>query len=100
MRAPLSAAVSSSSAVGCRGKSVRKSGGIQPPGVVPDYAAIPAVTFSDREVARVGLTEIEARETLGSEPLVLVLHHDYSEYTRMEPNLPERKQWARLTARR
>jgi pyruvate/2-oxoglutarate dehydrogenase complex dihydrolipoamide dehydrogenase (E3) component len=45
-----------------------------------DHSAIPWVTFSDPEVARVGLTEAQARERLGREPLVF--RHDYAESDR------------------
>jgi pyruvate/2-oxoglutarate dehydrogenase complex dihydrolipoamide dehydrogenase (E3) component len=41
-----------------------------------DHATVPWVTFTDPEVARVGLTEGEARERLGGEPLVL--RYDYA----------------------
>ena len=41
-----------------------------------DHSAIPSVTFTDPEVARVGLTEQQARERLGHEPLVF--RHDYA----------------------
>lgn len=45
-----------------------------------DHSAIPWATFSDPEVARVGLTQEQARERLGEEPLVF--RHDYSQSDR------------------
>lgn len=45
-----------------------------------DHAAVPWVTFTDPEVARVGLSERQAAERLGSEPLVFC--HDYAESDR------------------
>jgi pyruvate/2-oxoglutarate dehydrogenase complex dihydrolipoamide dehydrogenase (E3) component len=41
---------------------------------------VPCVTFTDPEVASVGLSEAEARERLGRDPLVL--RHDYAESDR------------------
>jgi pyruvate/2-oxoglutarate dehydrogenase complex dihydrolipoamide dehydrogenase (E3) component len=41
-----------------------------------DHATVPWVTFADPEVARVGLTESEARARLGGDPVVL--RHDYA----------------------
>ena len=45
-----------------------------------DYAAVPRVTFTDPEVASIGLSEAEARARLGRDPLVL--RHDYAESDR------------------
>jgi pyruvate/2-oxoglutarate dehydrogenase complex dihydrolipoamide dehydrogenase (E3) component len=45
-----------------------------------DYSLVPRVTFTDPEVASVGLSEAEAREGLGRDPLVL--RHDYVESDR------------------
>jgi pyruvate/2-oxoglutarate dehydrogenase complex dihydrolipoamide dehydrogenase (E3) component len=45
-----------------------------------DYTLVPRVTFTDPEVASVGVSEAEARERLGREPLVL--RHDYAESDR------------------
>src|ERR671918_1144674 len=45
-----------------------------------DYSLVPRVTFTDPEVAGIGLTETEARERLGRDPLVL--RHDYAESDR------------------
>jgi len=45
-----------------------------------DHSAIPWVTFTDPEVARVGLTERQARERLGVDPLVF--RHDYADSDR------------------
>ncbi len=41
-----------------------------------DHSAVPWVTFTDPEVARVGLTEAQAGRRLGAEPLVF--SHDYA----------------------
>lgn len=41
-----------------------------------DHAMIPWATFTDPEVARVGLTQAQARERLGTEPLVF--RYDYA----------------------
>jgi pyruvate/2-oxoglutarate dehydrogenase complex dihydrolipoamide dehydrogenase (E3) component len=45
-----------------------------------DYAAVPHLTFTDPEVASIGLTEAEARVRLGRDPLVV--RHDYAESDR------------------
>jgi pyruvate/2-oxoglutarate dehydrogenase complex dihydrolipoamide dehydrogenase (E3) component len=45
-----------------------------------DYALVPRVTFTDPELASIGLSEAEARERLGRDPLVL--RHDYAESDR------------------
>jgi pyruvate/2-oxoglutarate dehydrogenase complex dihydrolipoamide dehydrogenase (E3) component len=45
-----------------------------------DYSAVPRVFFTDPELAKIGLTEAEARERLGRDPLVL--RHDYAESDR------------------
>jgi pyruvate/2-oxoglutarate dehydrogenase complex dihydrolipoamide dehydrogenase (E3) component len=45
-----------------------------------EHATIPWVTFTDPEVARVGLTEAQARERLGREPLVF--RYDYAKSDR------------------
>jgi pyruvate/2-oxoglutarate dehydrogenase complex dihydrolipoamide dehydrogenase (E3) component len=45
-----------------------------------DYSLVPRVTFTDPEVASIGLSEAEARERLGRDPLVL--RHDYAESDR------------------
>jgi pyruvate/2-oxoglutarate dehydrogenase complex dihydrolipoamide dehydrogenase (E3) component len=45
-----------------------------------DYSAVPRVVFTDPELARIGLTEAEARGRLGRDPLVL--RHDYAESDR------------------
>jgi pyruvate/2-oxoglutarate dehydrogenase complex dihydrolipoamide dehydrogenase (E3) component len=45
-----------------------------------DYSAVPRVTFTDPEVANIGLTAAEARQRLGRDPLVL--RHDYAESDR------------------
>jgi pyruvate/2-oxoglutarate dehydrogenase complex dihydrolipoamide dehydrogenase (E3) component len=45
-----------------------------------DYSQVPRVTFTDPEVASIGLSEGEAREQLGRGPLVL--RHDYAESDR------------------
>jgi pyruvate/2-oxoglutarate dehydrogenase complex dihydrolipoamide dehydrogenase (E3) component len=45
-----------------------------------DYGAVPRVTFTDPEVASIGLSEAEARDRLGRDPLVL--RHDYAESDR------------------
>ena len=44
-----------------------------------DHSTIPWVTFTDPEVARVGLTEVQARERLGSEPLVFRYSYEDSD---------------------
>ena len=44
------------------------------------YRAVPWVTFTDPEVARVGLSEAQARERLGD--AVVVARHDYAESDR------------------
>jgi pyruvate/2-oxoglutarate dehydrogenase complex dihydrolipoamide dehydrogenase (E3) component len=45
-----------------------------------DYSQVPRVTFTDPEVASIGLSEAKARERLGRDPLVL--RHDYAESDR------------------
>ena len=45
-----------------------------------DHSAVPWVTFTDPEVARVGMTEAEARLRGGPDPLVF--RHDYAESDR------------------
>ena len=45
-----------------------------------DHSTVPWVTFSDPEVARVGLTEAQARERLGRQPLVF--RYDYADSDR------------------
>jgi len=45
-----------------------------------DYSAVPRVTFTDPEVASIGMSEAEAHDRLGREPLVL--RHDYAESDR------------------
>jgi pyruvate/2-oxoglutarate dehydrogenase complex dihydrolipoamide dehydrogenase (E3) component len=45
-----------------------------------DYSLVPRVTFTDPELASIGLGEVEARERLGRDPLVL--RHDYAESDR------------------
>jgi pyruvate/2-oxoglutarate dehydrogenase complex dihydrolipoamide dehydrogenase (E3) component len=45
-----------------------------------DYSLVPRVAFTDPEVASIGLSEAEARDRLGHEPLVL--RHEYSESDR------------------
>jgi len=45
-----------------------------------DHRTIPAATFCDPEVARVGLTEEEARAELGADPLIF--SHDHREHDR------------------
>ena len=45
-----------------------------------DHAMIPWVTFTDPEVARVGLTQAQARERLGRDPLVF--RYDYGKSDR------------------
>ena len=45
-----------------------------------DYSAVPRVTFTDPEVASIGMSEAQARERLGRDPLVL--RHDYAESDR------------------
>ena len=45
-----------------------------------DYSLVPRVIFTDPEVAAIGVTEAEARERLGREPVVL--RHDYGESDR------------------
>jgi pyruvate/2-oxoglutarate dehydrogenase complex dihydrolipoamide dehydrogenase (E3) component len=45
-----------------------------------DYSQVPRVTFTDPEVAGIGLSAAEARERLGRDPLVL--RHDYAESDR------------------
>ncbi len=44
-----------------------------------DYSAVPAVTYTDPEVARVGLTEAEARERFGA---VHVYRHEFADLDR------------------
>jgi pyruvate/2-oxoglutarate dehydrogenase complex dihydrolipoamide dehydrogenase (E3) component len=44
-----------------------------------DYAAVPSVTYTDPEVARVGLTEQDARERFGN---VQVYRHDFADLDR------------------
>lgn len=44
-----------------------------------DYSAVPAVTYLDPEVARVGLTEAEARQRFGT---VQVYRHEFSDLDR------------------
>jgi pyruvate/2-oxoglutarate dehydrogenase complex dihydrolipoamide dehydrogenase (E3) component len=45
-----------------------------------DYAEVPRVVFTEPEVASIGMSEAEARERLGRDPLVL--RHDYAESDR------------------
>ena len=45
-----------------------------------DYSLVPRVTFTDPELASIGLSEAEARERLGRDPVVL--RHDYAESDR------------------
>jgi pyruvate/2-oxoglutarate dehydrogenase complex dihydrolipoamide dehydrogenase (E3) component len=45
-----------------------------------DYSQVPRVTFTDPEVASIGLSAAEARERLGHNPLAL--RHDYAESDR------------------
>lgn len=45
-----------------------------------DHASVPWVTFTDPEVARVGMTELQARERLGRDPVVL--RYDYADSDR------------------
>jgi pyruvate/2-oxoglutarate dehydrogenase complex dihydrolipoamide dehydrogenase (E3) component len=45
-----------------------------------DYSLVPSVTFTDPEVASIGLSEADARERLGRDPLVL--RHDYADSDR------------------
>jgi pyruvate/2-oxoglutarate dehydrogenase complex dihydrolipoamide dehydrogenase (E3) component len=45
-----------------------------------DYSAVPRVIFTDPEVSSIGLTEAEARDRPGRDPLVL--RHDYAESDR------------------
>jgi pyruvate/2-oxoglutarate dehydrogenase complex dihydrolipoamide dehydrogenase (E3) component len=45
-----------------------------------DYSLVPRVTFTDPELASIGLNEAEARGRLGRDPFVL--RHDYAESDR------------------